>query len=74
MKNILPILSVLILFNENIRSQSFNDEKTSAINFVKRVYTLNPFEGVKKLEGETENYYAVAVTLMNNLFKEFSFT
>ena len=65
MKKILPILFALILFNENIRSQSFNDEKTSAINFVKRVYSLNPFEGVKKLEGETGNYYAVAVTLLN---------
>jgi hypothetical protein len=65
MKKTLPILFVLILLNENIRSQSFNDEKTSAINFVKRVYTSNPFEGVKKLEGETGNYYAVAVTLLN---------
>ncbi len=45
--------------------QSFSDEKTSAINFVKRVYTSSPFEGVKKLEGESGNYYAVAVTLMN---------
>lgn len=46
-------------------AQSFSDEKTSAINFVKRVYTSSPFEGVKKLEGESGNYYAVAVTLMN---------
>jgi hypothetical protein len=46
-------------------AQSFSDEKTSAINFVKRVYTSSPFEGVKKLEGKSGNYYAVAVTLMN---------
>ncbi len=46
-------------------AQSFSDEKTSAINFVKRVYASSPFEGVKKLEGEAINYYAVAVTLMN---------
>lgn len=46
-------------------AQSFSNEKTSAINFVKRVYTTSPFEGVKKLEGESGNYYAVAVTLMN---------
>jgi hypothetical protein len=46
-------------------AQSFSDEKTSAINFVKRVYASSPFEGVKKLEGEAGNYYAVAVTLMN---------
>ena len=65
MKKILPILFVLILLNVNVRSQSFSDEKTSAINFVKRVYASSPFEGVKKLEGEAGNYYAVAVTLMN---------
>ena len=46
-------------------AQSFSSEKISAINFVKRVYASSPFEGVKKLEGETGNYYAVAVTLMN---------
>ena len=46
-------------------AQSLSDEKTSAINFVKRVYASSPFEGVKKLEGEAGNYYAVAVTLMN---------
>ena len=46
-------------------TQSFNDEKTAAINFVKRIYTSSPFEGVKKLEGETGNYYTVAVTMMN---------
>lgn len=64
------ILSVLLFvsflaFTENIRAQSFSDEKTSAINFVKRVYNSSPFEGVKKLEGEAGNYYAVAVTLIN---------
>lgn len=64
------IVSVLLfvsflVFTENIRAQSFSDEKTSAINFIKRVYASSPFEGVKKLEGEAGNYYAVAVTLMN---------
>ena len=52
-------------FSLNIQAQSFSDEKTSAINFVKRVYAASPFEGVKILEGEAGNYYAVAVTLMN---------
>jgi hypothetical protein len=64
------IVSVLLFvsflaFTEKIGAQSFSDEKTSAINFVKRVYTSSPFEGVKKLEGEAGNYYVVAVTLMN---------
>ena len=59
------ILFFLLLIASDSFSQSFSDEKTSAINFVKRVYTSSPFEGVKKLEGEAGNYYAVAVSLMN---------
>ena len=63
MKYILLCLALILKLSAD--SQSFSDEKTSAINFVKRVYTSSPFEGVKKLEGEAGNYYAVAVTLMN---------
>jgi hypothetical protein len=60
------LASMMLLFlGQTLHAQSFNDEKTSAINFVKRVYNSSPFEGVKKLEGEAGNYYAVAVTLMN---------
>jgi hypothetical protein len=60
------ILLILLCFcATKSYTQSFNDEKTAAINFVKRVYTSSPFEGVKKLEGETGNYYTVAVTMMN---------
>jgi len=63
MKNILLLLSLTLA--TSAFGQSFSDEKTSAINFVKRVYASSPFEGVKKLEGEAGNYYAVSVTLMN---------
>ena len=59
------ILVFFIFMASNSFAQSFSDEKTSAINFVKRVYTSSPFEGVKKIEGESVNYYVVAVTLMN---------
>ena len=61
----IKILLFFIFIASKTFAQSYSDEKTSAINFVKRVYTSSPFEGVKKLEGEAENYYAVAVTLMN---------
>jgi hypothetical protein len=63
MKKLLLLLSLTIV--TSAFAQSFSDEKTSAINFVKRVYTSSPFEGVKKLEGEAGNYYAVAVTFMH---------
>lgn len=63
MKKLLLLLA--LTFNISSFAQSFSDEKTSAINFVKRVYASSPFEGVKKLEGEAGNYYAVAVTFLN---------
>jgi|LakMenE18May11ns_1017448.scaffolds.fasta_scaffold9940888_2 hypothetical protein len=56
---------LLTISTLGVYAQSFNDEKTSAINFVKRVYNSAHFEGIKKLEGEERNYYAVAVVLMN---------
>ena len=65
MKKILLLL--LLTFNSTnfVFGQSFSEEKTSAINFVKRVYASSPFEGVKKLEGESGIYHAVTVTLIN---------
>jgi hypothetical protein len=63
MKKIFSIFLIFISFS--INAQTFNDQKKSAMNFVRRIYNSSPFEGVKKLEGETENYYAVAVTLLN---------
>jgi hypothetical protein len=59
-------LFTLLFFNKSIGyAQSFSDEKTSAINFVKRVYASSPFEGVKKIEGDEANYHTVAVSYLN---------
>lgn len=63
------ILIFLLLSNSFTQAQSFNDEKTSAINFVKRVFHSSPFEGVKKVEGDEANYFLVAVSY-NNISKE----
>jgi hypothetical protein len=65
MKKILILINLILVCSAF--GQSFNDEKTSAINFIKRVYNSSPFDGVKKLEGETGNFYAVTVTLKNSL-------
>jgi Sec7-like guanine-nucleotide exchange factor len=42
---------LLILLNIGSSAQSFNEDKTSFVNFVKRMYTSSPFEGVKIVEG-----------------------
>ena len=41
-------------------SQSFNEDKTSFSNFIKRMYTSTPFEGVKIVE-DYERKYLVSV-------------
>jgi hypothetical protein len=45
------VVVVNILTIQTIWSQSFNEDKTSFVNFVKRMYTASPFEGVKIVEG-----------------------
>lgn len=65
MKNIFSFLILFVFVGNYSFSQSFSDEKTSAINFVKRVYTSSPFVGVKKIEGDEANYYVVAVACPN---------
>lgn len=48
-----------------VPAQSFNDEKTAAINFIKRLYATDPFEGAKKIEGQETNYYTIALLYKN---------
>jgi len=64
MRNLLLLLSLTIA--TSAFGQSFGDEQTSAINFIKRAYKSSPFEGVKKIEGDVVKYYVVAVTLLKN--------
>jgi hypothetical protein len=45
------ILVLLICLSNTLAAQSFNEDKTSFVNFVKRMYTSSPFEGVKIVEG-----------------------
>lgn len=50
MKKFYQLLCILFL-TINLGAQSFNEDKTSFVNFVKRMYTASPFEGVKIVEG-----------------------
>jgi hypothetical protein len=50
----LKIVVIVLLgcvLSGNLNAQSFNEDKTSFVNFVKRMYTSSPFEGVKIVEG-----------------------
>jgi hypothetical protein len=45
------LLILILVASKSLAAQSYNEDKTSFINFVKRMYTSSPFEGVKIVEG-----------------------
>lgn len=49
MKNSLLLLLICVTISSF--GQGVNEDKTSFVNFVKRMYTASPFEGVKIVEG-----------------------
>jgi hypothetical protein len=57
-----PILTIAILLISSIicQSQSFNDDKTAFSNYLKRMYSNAPFEGVKIVD-DYEHQYLVSV-------------
>jgi hypothetical protein len=44
-------------------AQSFNEDKTAFTNFIKRMYTATPFEGVKIVEDYNKKYMLSVVSL-----------
>lgn len=65
MKNkVLYIYILLQIIVNSSSAQSFSEEKTSMINYVKRMYTASPFEGAKLIEGEENKYYIAAISLV----------
>jgi hypothetical protein len=61
MKNILLPLFILVSLKSN--AQSFNSDKTSLANFVKRMYNASPFEGVKVVEDYEHKYFMSVISL-----------
>lgn len=50
-------------FIQNVSAQSINDEKVSFANFIKRMYTSKPFEGVKIVEDYDHQYLISVISL-----------
>ena len=44
-------------------AQSFNEDKTSMTNFIKRMYTAKPFEGVKIVDDYDHQYLISVISL-----------
>jgi len=54
------ILTFICLTIISVKSQSFNSDKTAFSNFIKRMYTSSPFEGVKIVD-DYEHQYLISV-------------
>jgi len=54
---------VLLLATNNFYAQSFNDDKTAFTNFLKRMYTATPFEGVKIVDDYDHQYLVSVISL-----------
>ena len=61
MKNLFLLLFITLIGYSF--SQSINDEKVSLANFIKRMYTLTPFEGVKIMDDYEHQYLVSIVSL-----------
>jgi hypothetical protein len=62
MKSKLLITLLLFLFKFSF-SQSFNEDKTAFSNFLKRMYTSTPFEGVKVVDDYDHQYLVSVISL-----------
>lgn len=62
MKNKLHLITVLFI-GFNCFSQSINQDKTSLTNFIKRMYSAKPFEGVKVIDDYDHQYFISVLSL-----------
>jgi hypothetical protein len=57
------IIIVITLFASKFFAQSFNEDKTAFSNFMKRMYTANPFEGVKIVDDNNNQFIISVISL-----------
>jgi 6-pyruvoyl-tetrahydropterin synthase len=59
----LVLFFLLLIATKNTYSQSFNEDKTSMVNFLKRMYNSSPFEGVKIVDDYDHQYLVSVLSL-----------
>jgi hypothetical protein len=75
MKNkLFLILSFVIsLTTQNLKAQSFSEDKKAFSNFIKRMYTNTPFEGVKIVD-DYDHQYLVSIISLDKAKYSYEFT
>ncbi len=59
----LLVIPLIVFSFQYSYCQGFNDSKTSVSNFLKRMYSTSPFEGVKVIEDYDNNYLISVLSL-----------
>ena len=57
------LLLFILSYSLNSNAQAFDDEKVSFMNFVKRMYSSKPFEGVKIIDDYNHQYLVSLISL-----------
>ena len=57
------LLLITLAFTLTANAQSYNDDKTAFTNFLKRMYTATPFEGVKIVDDYDHQYLLSVISL-----------
>ena len=57
------IFFLMLVMSDHLFSQSFNDDKTAFTNFLKRMHTATPFEGVKVVDDYDHEYLISVISL-----------
>jgi hypothetical protein len=61
MKKLILVLNLILTLSA--KSQSFNEDKTSFSNFLKRMYMSSPFEGVKIVDDYNHQYLVSVISI-----------
>jgi hypothetical protein len=61
MKKLILVLNLILTLSA--KSQSFNEDKTSFSNFLKRMYLSSPFEGVKIVDDYNHQYLVSVISI-----------
>lgn len=61
MKKLILVLNLILTLS--VKSQSFNEDKTSFSNFLKRMYLSSPFEGVKIVDDYNHQYLVSVISI-----------
>jgi hypothetical protein len=57
------LLLFILSYSLNSNAQAFDDDKVSFMNFVKRMYSSKPFEGVKNIDDYNHQYLVSLISL-----------